>query len=142
MWPRIDGLRALELGMPGPMRDQLNDLVLAGTKTATAGLWKIDYDAENEELETVSEQMALIDSSGQPVAVVVVERVESHRFIEVPWEFADAEGEGFTSIEHWREGHRSFFGRLGIEVSDDDRMICIWIRVQQRNTRRATSPDG
>jgi uncharacterized protein YhfF len=74
--------------------------------------------------------------------VVVVERVESHRFIEVPWEFADAEGEGFTSIEHWREGHRSFFGRLGIEVSDDDRMICIWIRVQQRNTRRATSPDG
>jgi hypothetical protein len=37
MWPRLDGLRALELGTPGEMRVRLNDLVVAGLKTATAG---------------------------------------------------------------------------------------------------------
>jgi hypothetical protein len=49
-WPRIDGLRVLELGTPGDMRRWLNDLVLSGTKKATAGRLA-DYEAEGEELE-------------------------------------------------------------------------------------------
>ena len=34
-----------------------------------------------------------------------------HRFRDVPWEFADAEGEGFRSIEHWRDGHQSYYAK-------------------------------
>ncbi|GAA2250816.1 GNAT family N-acetyltransferase [Herbiconiux moechotypicola] len=32
MWPRIDGHRTLELGTPGDWRDELNRLVLTGTR--------------------------------------------------------------------------------------------------------------
>ncbi|MDG4803910.1 hypothetical protein [Micromonospora sp. WMMD980] len=49
MWPRIGGLRALALGTPGGLRADLNNLVLAGVKTATAGLIG-EYAEENEEL--------------------------------------------------------------------------------------------
>jgi uncharacterized protein YhfF len=38
MWARVNELRTLGLGTPGDMRADLNALVLAGTKTATAGL--------------------------------------------------------------------------------------------------------
>lgn len=37
-WPRVDGLRALELGSPGETRARLNGFALAGRKRATAGL--------------------------------------------------------------------------------------------------------
>ncbi|WP_344834001.1 hypothetical protein [Nonomuraea dietziae] len=48
---RIDGLRVLGLGTPGGLRAELNDLVLSGAKTGTAGLLEHDYRAEDEELE-------------------------------------------------------------------------------------------
>ena len=63
------------------------------------------------------------------VAVVEIRRVEKHLFKDVPWEFADDEGEDFTSIEHWREGHRSFYAAEGIAVSDDAEFVCVWFRV-------------
>ena len=60
-----------------------------------------------------------------------------HLFGLVPWEFAEAEGEGFTSIEHWREAHRDFYAAEGIEVRDDDLVVCVWFRVL-----RVLSPQG
>lgn len=38
MWPRVNGMRALELGTQGEVRVELNSLVLAGKKIATTGL--------------------------------------------------------------------------------------------------------
>jgi len=49
-FPVIGGLRALELGTPGPMRERLNGLVLAGTKRATAGTLEEYEDNELEEV--------------------------------------------------------------------------------------------
>jgi len=62
-------------------------------------------------------------------AVVEITRVEVHRFADVPWEFALAEGEGFRDIEHLRDGHRSYYSQEGVVVDDDDIMICVWIQV-------------
>ena len=64
MWPRVQGLRALELGTPGAFRDELTALVLAGRKQATAGLLA-EYTEEGEELETVGERLVLLDSDGK-----------------------------------------------------------------------------
>ena len=75
MWPRIDGLRALELGLPGEQRQWLNDLVLRGEKKATAGRLA-EYEAEGEELEQVGEQLVLVDDELQRLALVEVDRVE------------------------------------------------------------------
>ncbi|WP_331462036.1 hypothetical protein [Streptomyces sp. KMM 9044] len=47
MWPRVGGMRALELGTPDRLRDELNSLVLAGRKTATTDLLA-DYVRETE----------------------------------------------------------------------------------------------
>jgi uncharacterized protein YhfF len=61
MWPRVDGLRSLELGAPGEMRAWLNGLVVEGRKRATAGLLA-EYQTEGEELERVGERLAVLDA--------------------------------------------------------------------------------
>ena len=125
-WPRVDGMRSLELGSPGEMRARLNGLVLAGTKRATAGL-VAEYEQEGEELEHVGERLALLDDDGAAVATVEVVGVEVTTFGEVPWEFAQAEGEGHRDLEHWREGHRRFWTGVGAEVEDDTPVVMIRI---------------
>ncbi|MBO4139919.1 ASCH domain-containing protein [Micromonospora tulbaghiae] len=128
MWPRIGGLRALALGTPGELRTRLNTLVLAGVKTATAGLVQ-EYDDENEELEYVGERLVLVDDNDALVGVVEVTGVEVVRFADVPWDFARAEGEGDRSIEEWREGHGAYWARQGTPVTDDTRIVCLRFRL-------------
>jgi uncharacterized protein YhfF len=129
VWPRQRGLRTLGLGHPGPMRDRLNALVLTGEKKATAGLWHRDYVAESEPLDQAGEQEILLDSGGEPLATVEIVGVEVRRFIDVPLEFALAEGEGFESIEEWRSGHRDYWLGTGVDVQDDTPVVCVWFRV-------------
>jgi uncharacterized protein YhfF len=129
MWPRINGLRAFGLGTPGEMRDRLNALVISGAKTATAGLWKVEYEPEGEEVDWVRERQVILDSKGEPVTIVEITHVECYRFIDVPWDFALAEGEGFKNIEDWRQGHVSYYAQQRVSVQNDDLMVCVWLRV-------------
>jgi uncharacterized protein YhfF len=129
MWGRVDGRRVLGLDAPGRWRDGLNELVLTGQKTATAGLHRTVYAAENEELETVGEQLVLLDSRESPIGLLEVTRVETCPFVDAPWELASAENEGDESIEEWREGHRRYFARVGTPVADDDLIVCVWFRL-------------
>ncbi|MQS05874.1 ASCH domain-containing protein [Streptomyces alkaliphilus] len=128
MWPRVNGLRALELGTPGALREELNALVLAGRKVATTGLLA-EYAEEGEELEHVGERMALLDDEGGAIAVVEITGVEVTSFAGVPWEHARAEGEGDASLEEWREGHRRFWAREGTPVEDGTEVVCLSFRV-------------
>jgi uncharacterized protein YhfF len=113
----IDGLRILEIGTPGEMRQHLNGLILERRKRATAGLL-LDYVRENEELEFVGERLALVDDDMQRIAVVEVVQIDTVPFGEVTWTFAQAEGEGDESLEEWREGHLRFWTSFG-EIVDD-----------------------
>ncbi|MCW3813730.1 ASCH domain-containing protein [Micromonospora sp. DR5-3] len=128
MWPRVGGLRTLALGTPGEMRTNLNTLVLAGVKTATAGLTR-EYADEDEELEHVGERLVLVDDHNALLGVVEVTDVEVVRFADVSWDFARSEGEGDRSIEEWREGHRRFWARKGLTVDDDTQVVCIRFRL-------------
>ncbi|MDP9821402.1 ASCH domain-containing protein [Nocardioides massiliensis] len=123
-WPVVDGLRALELGTPGALRQELNALVLAGRKQATAGLLS-EYAEEQEPLEHVGERLALLDDDGRRVATVEVTAIEVLRFADVPWEFAAAEGEGDADLEEWRAGHRGYWERTGTPVTDDTAIVCV-----------------
>lgn len=114
-FPEIDGLRALELGTPGPMRQRLNALVLEGKKRATAGT--LDEYEDNEK-EFVGELLALVNDDLVRVATVRVTESREELFGDVPWSFAEAEGEGHTSIDEWREGHRRYWNSEAILVSD------------------------
>ncbi|MFD9908362.1 ASCH domain-containing protein [Streptomyces sp. NPDC059063] len=128
MWPRVDGMRSLELGTPGEMREELNSLVLTGAKTATTGLLA-DYVKETEGLEYAGERLAVLDDAGRSVATVEVTGVRVTSFAEVTWEHADAEGEGFTSLEDWRVGHRRYWGGLGTPVDDHTTVVCLSFRL-------------
>jgi uncharacterized protein YhfF len=111
------------------MRERLTALALDGTKVATAGLLQQDYLDESEAVEAVGEHQVLLGNTDDPVATVEIARVQVHGFLDVPWEFARDEGEGFTSIQHWRDGHRSYYQRHGIDVDEDTQFVCTWFRV-------------
>ena len=136
----MDGLRSLELGTPGAVRSRLNDLVLRGAKTATAGLLD-DYVRESEPVEHVGEQLALLDDAGRRVATVEITDVYLHRFVDVPWAFARAEGEGHVDLAAWRSGHRRFWSTAGTHVSDDTQIVCLRLRVTDRSSEPASATE-
>ncbi|MCX2927086.1 ASCH domain-containing protein [Streptomyces sp. NEAU-W12] len=121
-------MRALELGTPDGLRDELNALVLAGRKTATTGLLA-EYVEETEGLEFPGERLALLDNDGRAVATVEITGVETTSFAEVTREHAAAEGEGDASLEDWRAGHRRFWQREGTPVEDGTPLVCLTFRV-------------
>jgi uncharacterized protein YhfF len=129
-FPRINGLRCMELGARGtPLQKELNALVLSGTKVATAGLL-VDYSVEGEELETVGEEQFLIDGSLEPIARLRYMRIDVVPFRDVTWEFAQAEGEGFVDLDDWRAAHRRYWAReSGVDVSDGELVVCLWFEV-------------
>lgn len=132
MWKRVDGMRAFGFAEPGEFRDELTALVLAGKKTATAGVWRVDYEPDEEEIDKVGERQVVLDSLEQPTAIIEVTRVESYPFLEVPWELAQDEGEGFDSIEDFRTGYRRYFEAMGVTLADSDLMICMWFKVVEQ----------
>ena len=123
-------MRAFWLGTPGEMRDQLNALVVAGEKVATAGLWEHDYVSEDEPLDEVGERQALLASDDSHLLTVEVTRVEVHRFADVPLEFVLAEGEWARTVEDWQSGHAAFWREAeSWDVDDDSQVVCVWFRV-------------
>ncbi len=126
-FPVVDGLRALELGTPGPMRERLNALVLAGAKRATA---TTTDDYEDNDYEYVGERLALVDNDLEGLAVVQVTNTRLTTFAEVPWSFAQAEGEGDESLEEWRSGHYGFWSAAGVVVVDDMLVFLIYFTLE------------
>lgn len=129
-FPVVDGLRTLELGTPGIMREWLNGLVLQGTKQATPCTTD-DY--EDNEKESVGERLALVNDNFEKVAVVEVTGVAETTFGDVPWSFAQAEGEGDTSIEEWRAGHQSFWSSEGVNVTDEMPVFLVYFKLVDRS---------
>jgi uncharacterized protein YhfF len=127
-FPVVDGYRAMELGSPGDMRMLLNGLVLDGAKRATAGL-RAEYAEEDEEVEAVGERLALVDDELNRIGLIEVTRVDLTTFGEVTWEFARAEGEGFTDLADWRDAHKRFWLREGVEVTDATEVTCIYFEL-------------
>jgi len=102
---------------------------LTGQKTATGALLQQEYLDEQESVEAPGKVQVLLSTDGTAAALVEVTRAETYRISDVPWEFARDEGEGFTSIEHWRAGHRSYYEQEGVIVSDDSMFVCVWFRI-------------
>ncbi len=92
------------------MADRLLALVLAGTKTATAGaLW--EHEAENEPVPPPGELSIVLRGNGEPACVIEMTDVCVRPMSEVDDQFACDEGEGDRSLAWWREAHEAFFRR-------------------------------
>jgi uncharacterized protein YhfF len=125
MFPRVDGLRSIEFGTPGPSRQNLVTLVLHSNKRATAGLLS-EYERESEPVEHVGELLAMVDNSGAHVGTLRVTRAAVMRFGDVPDEFALAEAEGDLSSEDFRASHRAYWSKIGEHVDDDTLVVTVY----------------
>ena len=127
---RVNGLRTIELGTPGPMRNHLNDLIINGNKRATAGLLKEDYIDEGDEIEFVGERLAILDNDQKQIGVIMVTRVEVLEFKDVPTEFALAEAEGDLSGDDFRQSHSKFWNSVGVDVKPETKVVTVYFDLE------------
>lgn len=127
------------------LADQLLELVLEGTKTATASVLS-EYEAEAEPLPREDDLSIILDGRGHPRALVRTTAVRVVPFDEVDAEHALLEGEGDRSLETWRADHRAAFERRGAtgdepagaaEAAFDSRMPVVLEQFELRFPRRS-----
>jgi len=126
-----------EFAFPGPLRDQLVAAILTGVKTTTSGL-VADYDHGGEPLPRPGDREVVIDSAGEPVAVIELVAVAVIRLADVGLAHAVGEGEGYASVAEWRVGHEAFWhsgemraalGDPAFTVDDDTLVVAVEFRV-------------
>ena len=128
---RVNGLRSIEFGTPGAMRDRLNDLIINGNKRATAGLLKEDYIDEGEEIEFVGERLANLDNYQKQIGIIKVTRVEVMEFKDVPTEFALAEAEGDLSGDDFRRSHSKFWNSVGVDAKPETKVVTVYFDLEK-----------
>lgn len=93
-----------------PSANELAQLVLTGTKRATAGLvWS--FENASVPLPKVGDLSVVTNWNKEPLCVIETQRVDIVPFNEVSAAFAATEGEGDGSLEYWQQAHSSCFSR-------------------------------
>ncbi|MDD3334016.1 MAG: ASCH domain-containing protein [Eubacteriales bacterium] len=106
--PAADQYEAWAFCGGGPLADELAQLVLAGTKTATASA-RIAYETENEPLPKVGCYSVILYDNGDAACVIRATKVSEVPFQQVSAEHAYKEGEGDRTLEFWRRVHQEAF---------------------------------
>lgn len=101
---------AWSFGADPEQADRLLQLVLDGTKTATASA-REDYDLDDGPLPQPGALGILLDGHDRPRALVATTHVEVLPFDQVGEDHAYAEGEGDRTLATWRADHEAFFTR-------------------------------
>lgn len=117
---------AWAFGADAEQADALLQLVLAGTKTATASALR-DYERDEAPLPQVGSLSIIVDGRGHPRALIETTAVEVRPFSQVDAEHARLEGEGDLSLEQWREVHRRYFAEVAThdQPIDDDMPVVL-----------------
>ena len=105
------------------MRQRLVEAVLAGARTTTSGL------QGDDDPSSPGQRYSLQDAAGVVRAIVEVTEVRIVPAGELDAQFIRDEGEGFESLEDWREAHERFFER---PILDDTLIEAIRFRVVER----------
>lgn len=120
-----------EFAFPGPLRDLLVASILSGRKTTTTSLL-VEYSVEADPLPVVGTRQAVIDSTGRPVGIIETVQVDLVPLDQVPLTHVIDEGEGHTTVAHWRAEHerywhgqemRSFLSDPSFRVRDETVVI-------------------
>jgi uncharacterized protein YhfF len=108
-----DDLPVLELALPGPERDSGIAAILAGEKTALTGLLQI-HEHAGEPVPRPGQRFWVVNSAGQPAAVIELTDVRVVPICEVDDDYARAEGRGYADAAQWRRAHEEFFRSEGV----------------------------
>lgn len=126
-------LPASGFAFPGALRDELTALALAGVKTTTAGLFA-ELEADGDALPEPGSREVLLDSDGQPVAVIETVDCRVVRLADVDDRHAIDEGEGYADAAEFRVAHERFWNgyiddlrrRIGSSFTiDDDTLVVL-----------------
>jgi len=118
---------------PGPLRDELTGLALAGVKTTTAGLLA-EMEADGEAMPVQGDREVLLDSDERPIAVIETVECRVTRLADVDDRHAIDEGEGYADAVAFRISHERFWNgylddlrpRLGPDFTiDDDTLVVL-----------------
>jgi ribosomal protein L11 methyltransferase len=109
---------------PGPLRERLCGLTLARVKTAT-----FDIVEDDEPAPVPGKRWIMLGSDNSELAILETVEVHEMRLADVPWSLAEAEGESFVDLAHWRRAHESFWASIGYPVTDNTQVRCERIRV-------------
>lgn len=134
--PIRDDLASLEasgFAFPGPLRDELTALALAGTKTTTAGLFA-EFETEGLAPSVPGVREVLLDSDERPVAVIEIVESRVVRLADVDDQHAIDEGEGYRNAAEFRVAHERFWNSYIDDVRrtigpdfriDDDTLVVL-----------------
>ena len=110
----------------GEEGDRLAQLVLDGTKTATASLYKL-YLKEGEPVPQAGDYSVILLDSGEAVCIIRDTKVSKVPFRDVSERHAYLEGEDGRTLEEWRTVHRKQFseecGESGETFTEED--VCV-----------------
>ena len=109
----FEDLPELELAFPGPERDAGVAAILNGEKTALTGLLQIFQHAA-EPVPQPGQRFSVLDSAGQPAAVIELTEVRVIPISVVDDDYARAEGRGYADVAEWRRAHEDFFRSEGV----------------------------
>ena len=131
--PLIEDEPSIEqFGNSAAMADELAELVLAGTKRASADL-PAALATERTPLPRIGGHWIVCDGAGRPVCVVRSVELRLGPLCSVDDSFAWDEGEGDRTRASWLAEHESFFRRVqhaqGIEWSGDCEVLFERFRV-------------
>ena len=101
-------LPAWGFALPGPGRDELTNLALAGTKTTTAGLY-VEVELGDDSMSVPGTREVLLDSNERPVAVIETVECRVARLADVDDRHAIDEGEGYANTHEFRVAHERFW---------------------------------
>ncbi|MCL2317194.1 MAG: ASCH domain-containing protein [Actinomycetia bacterium] len=109
---------AWRFGDTPDLADELLGLVLSGAKTATTGLL-----SEYDQVPEVGDLSIILDGGGMPRALVRDTEIAVVPFAAITAAQAAAEGEGDGTLASWREDHREYWRRGGVDVDDDTPVV-------------------
>ncbi|MEA2888356.1 MAG: hypothetical protein QOD11_2716 [Bradyrhizobium sp.] len=105
-----DDYDLVAFGDRAEMATKLAELVVAGTKRATAGL-VCQFGPGGEPAPVLGGHVVLLDGTGRPRAIWRTTEIRVGPLNSVDERFASDEGEGERTREWWLAAHRAFFGR-------------------------------
>jgi uncharacterized protein YhfF/GNAT superfamily N-acetyltransferase len=127
---------------PGPLRDTLTALALAGTKATTAGLLA-ELELDGEPLPDPGDRQVLVGSMDEALAIVETVSCRVARLADVDDRHAVDEGEGYADAAAFRAAHeahwngyldvlRERLGDPGLVIDDDTQVVLERFRVVTR----------
>ncbi|PTG23488.1 ASCH domain-containing protein [Staphylococcus chromogenes] len=104
----------------------LGQRVIDGEKRATTSA-RVLYTVEQEPLPFIGQLNMILDENRYPMCMTITTNVQVVSFKDVDIRHIQNEGEGYRTVEAWRQDHISFFNEAcqyyGLEFSMNDDVV-------------------